>query len=93
MAGVGVIRYEREEEQTPQLRVRTHSRIVAPRHLFRPLRHSAEPNSEPVHLDGGLLNSIADQEGRDLGALITLELDYLAHLLVFNESAIAGEFL
>lgn len=48
---------------------------------------------EPVHLDSTLFHSVVDQEGGDLNALITLQLDDLAHLLVFDERAVASEFL
>jgi hypothetical protein len=48
---------------------------------------------ESMHLDGRSLNSILGQEGGDLGALISLKLDDLSHLLIVDEGAIAGEFL
>lgn len=51
------------------------------------------PASESVYLDGGLLDPILGQKRRDLDALITLQLDDLAHLLVVDEGAVAGEFL
>lgn len=46
-----------------------------------------------VHLDRSFLNSILGQEGGNLGALISLKLDDLSHLLVVDESAVAGKFL
>lgn len=46
-----------------------------------------------MDLDLGLVNSIFDQEGGDLGSLITLKLNDLTHLLVINQSSVAGEFL
>jgi hypothetical protein len=46
-----------------------------------------------VHLDGGLFNSILDQEVGYLAPLVTLELDDLTHLFVVNKGAIAGKFL
>jgi hypothetical protein len=46
-----------------------------------------------VNLNGGLFHPIFNQEGGDLGALISLELDDLTHLLVVNERSITGEFL
>jgi len=46
-----------------------------------------------VHLDGRLLDTILGEEVGDLGTLVALELDNLAHLLVVNKSAVAGEFL
>lgn len=52
-----------------------------------------EPHSEPVQLYGVLRNAIFREEIGDLEPLITLKLDDLTHLLVFNESAVAGKFL
>ena len=49
--------------------------------------------SEPVQLDGVLRNTLFDEEGGYLGPLVTLKLDHLTELLVFNEGAVAGEFL
>lgn len=49
--------------------------------------------SESMHLDGGFLHSVLDKERGDLGTLVSLQLDYLAHLFVVNNSAIASEFL
>jgi len=46
-----------------------------------------------VHLDSRPLDSVLNQERGNLGALIALQLNDLAHLLVFNESAVASEFL
>ena len=48
---------------------------------------------ETVDFDGGLVHAILDEEGRDLGPLISLKLDNLTHLLVVNKSTVAGEFL
>lgn len=49
--------------------------------------------SEPVHFDSGLVDFVLDEERRDLGPLVALQLDDLAHLLVVDEGAVAGEFL
>jgi hypothetical protein len=46
-----------------------------------------------MHLDGGFLQTILDEEGRDLGTLISLELDNLAHFLIVDKSAVTSEFL
>ena len=46
-----------------------------------------------MHLDGGLLQTIVDEEGGDLGTLISLELDDLAHFLIVDKSTVASEFL
>jgi len=46
-----------------------------------------------MHLDGGFLQAILDEEGGDLGTLISLELDDLAHFLIVYKSAVASEFL
>lgn len=46
-----------------------------------------------MNLDSRFLNPIFDEEGGDLGTLISLELDDLTHLLVVNERSIACEFL
>jgi hypothetical protein len=46
-----------------------------------------------VHLDGGFLQTILDKEGGDLGTLISLELDDLAHFLIVDKSAVASKFL
>jgi len=48
---------------------------------------------ETMHLDGGFLQAILDEEGGDLGALVSLELDDLAHLLIIDKSTIASKFL
>jgi len=48
---------------------------------------------ETMHLDGGLLQAILDEEGGDLGTLVSLELDDLAHFLIVDKSAVASEFL
>ena len=48
---------------------------------------------ETMHLDGGFLQTILDEEGGDLGTLISLELDDLAHFLIVDKSAVASEFL
>lgn len=48
---------------------------------------------ETMHLDGGFLQAIVDEEGGDLGTLISLELDDLAHFLIVDKSAVASEFL
>ena len=46
-----------------------------------------------MHLDGGFLQAILDEEGGDLGTLISLELDDLSHFLIVYKSAVASEFL
>ena len=40
-----------------------------------------------------LRESVLDEEGRDLGPLISLKLDNLTHLLVFDKSTVTGKFL
>ena len=49
--------------------------------------------SESVDLDRVLRDSLLDKELRNLQALITLQLDDLAGLLIINESTVASEFL
>jgi len=46
-----------------------------------------------VQLNGGLRNTFFREEVRYLQTLITLKLDDLTHLLVFNEGTITGKFL
>lgn len=46
-----------------------------------------------MHLDGRFLQAILDEEVGDLGTLVSLELDDLTHFLIFDESAVASEFL
>jgi hypothetical protein len=46
-----------------------------------------------VQLDGGLGDPFLREEVGDLEPLITLKLNDLTHLLVVDESAVAGEFL
>jgi hypothetical protein len=46
-----------------------------------------------MHLDGGFLQAILDEEGGDLGTLISLKLDDLSHFLIVYKSAVASEFL
>jgi len=46
-----------------------------------------------MHLDGGFLQAILDEEGGDLGTLVSLKLDDLAHLLIVDECTVASEFL
>jgi len=48
---------------------------------------------EAVHLDGGFVQSFFDKECGNLGALVSLKLDNLTHLVVVDKSAVAGEFL
>jgi len=48
---------------------------------------------ETMHLDGGFLQAILDEEGRDLGTLVSLELNDLAHFLIVDKSAVTSEFL
>lgn len=58
--------------------------------------YSSETNvgcSESVHLYGRLLDTIVDEEVGDLGTLITLQLNDLAHLFVFDEGAVASKLL
>lgn len=46
-----------------------------------------------MHLDGRFVQAILDQEIVDLGTLVSLELDDLAHFLIVDKSAVASEFL
>jgi hypothetical protein len=46
-----------------------------------------------MYLDGGFLNSVLDQEGRYLVALVSLQLNDFAHLLVLDKSAVACKLL
>ncbi len=46
-----------------------------------------------MHLDGSSIDSFIGKEGGNLDTLVTLELDDLAHLLVVDECAVAGELL
>jgi len=46
-----------------------------------------------VQLDSGLGNPLFGEEGRNLEALVTLELDHLTHLFVFDEGAVASKLL
>ena len=46
-----------------------------------------------MHLDSGFLQAILDEEGGDLGTLISLELDDLAHFLIVDKSAVTSKFL
>ena len=46
-----------------------------------------------MHLDGGFIQAILDQEIVGLGTLVSLELDDLAHFLIVDKSAVASEFL
>lgn len=48
---------------------------------------------ETVDLDRSPIHAVLNEERRDLCTLITLELDNLAHLLVVDKSAVAGELL
>jgi len=48
---------------------------------------------ETVHFDGVPGKTFFDEEVKYLRPLITLELDDFAKLVVFNESAVACEFL
>ena len=48
---------------------------------------------ESMHLDGGFFQTILDEEGGDLGTLVSLELDDLSHFLIVDKSAVASEFL
>lgn len=41
----------------------------------------------------GRTDSLLEQHAHDLGALVSLELDDLAHLIVIDKTAVAGEFL
>ncbi len=50
-------------------------------------------HSESVHLDSGFVHSVLHKERGDLGTLVALQLDYLAHFFVVNDSTIASEFL
>jgi hypothetical protein len=54
---------------------------------------SQADRSESMHLDGGFFHSVIDEEGRYLGALVSLKLNNLAHLLVIDEGAVACELL
>ena len=46
---------------------------------------------ETVDLDCGPLYAVLDEESRDLCTLVALELDNLTHLLVLDESSVAGK--
>ena len=46
-----------------------------------------------MDLDGRLLQAVLDEESRDLGTLVALQLDDLTHLLVLDKGAVAGELL
>lgn len=46
-----------------------------------------------MHFDSRLLDTIVDEEVGDLGTLITLQLNDLAHLFVFDEGAVASKLL
>jgi hypothetical protein len=46
-----------------------------------------------MELDRGLGNTLLREECGYLSPLVTLELDYLAHLLVVDEGAVASELL
>ena len=46
-----------------------------------------------MHLDGGFIQAVFDEEGGDLGTLVSLELDDLAHFLIVDKSAVASKFL
>ena len=46
-----------------------------------------------MDLDGGFFQAILDEEGGDLGTLVSLKLDDLAHFLIFDKSTIASKFL
>ena len=46
-----------------------------------------------MHLDGGFLQTILDEEVGDLGTLVSLELNDLAHFLIVDKSTVASEFL
>ncbi len=46
-----------------------------------------------MHLDDGLGNPVFYEEARDLGALVSLQLDDFAFLRVNDNIAIASEFL
>jgi hypothetical protein len=48
---------------------------------------------EAMQLHGVLGDTLLDQEGLNLEPLVTLELDNLAGLLIFDEGTIASEFL
>lgn len=55
--------------------------------------HGKASSSEAVQLDGVARDALVGKEGRDLSALVALELDDLPHLLVVDERAVAGELL
>lgn len=46
-----------------------------------------------MHLNNGLFHAIIDEETSDLGTLVSLELDDLAHFFIVDKSAVASEFL
>ena len=48
---------------------------------------------ETVDLDSRLLQAVLDEERRDLGALVSLQLNDLTHLLVLNKGTVAGKLL
>jgi len=46
-----------------------------------------------MQLDGGLVDTIFDQEVRNTRPLVAVKLDDLAHLLIFDDGTVASEFL
>lgn len=46
-----------------------------------------------MNLDGRLLNPILGEEVGNLGALVSLKLDDLTHLLIVDKSSVARKFL
>lgn len=46
-----------------------------------------------MHFDGGFFQASFDEEVKDLAAMVSLELDDLAHFLILDNSTIASEML
>lgn len=57
------------------------------------LSSEKDVRSETVDLDRGLGDTLVDQESRDVGTLIALELNDLTGLFVVNKGTVACEFL
>lgn len=58
-----------------------------------PLTCQPTTKARPRHRRAGLTDSLFEQHGHDLGALVALELDNPSHVLIVDETAVAGEFL
>jgi len=67
--------------------------MSVPQKKNTPLCRCLRSTLETVDLDSRLLQAVLNEERSDLGALVALELDDLAHFLVVDERSVAGEFL